>query len=132
MSVVGNSKLVYETKYANIYKTIVKDYNANYKKNNDKVVTILDNLLEKNNNYIDQIYNSKNSIKNYEKMVSKKELIVKDIENEIIKNNTINLEKDTFIVLSKEKNKNIEIYYIVYILFSVLLLIIEGSVILFK
>lgn len=110
----------------------MKDYNANYKKNNDKVVNILDNLLEKNNNYLDQIYNSKNSIKNYDKMVSKKDKIVNDIEDEIIKNNTINLEKDTFIVLSKEKNKNIEIYYIVYILFSVLLLIIEGSVILFK
>ena len=54
------------------------------------------------------------------------------MEEEIIKNTNLNMEKDTFVMLSKEKNKNIEIYYIVYILFSVLLLLIESSVVLFK
>ena len=34
--------------------------------------------------------------------------------------------------ISKQKNSNIEIYYMVYILVSVILLLIEGSIILFK
>jgi len=132
MSVVGNSKLIFEKRYNDAYKSITNDYNLHYKKDNTKVLSILDSLVEKNKKFVSQIYNEQNSIKNYEKLIEKREKIFKKMEAEIVKNTNLNMEKDTFVMLSKEKNKNIEIYYIVYILFSVLLLIIEGSVVLFK
>jgi hypothetical protein len=132
MSVVGNSKLIFEKRYNDSYKSITNDYNLHYKKDNTKVLSILDSLVEKNKKFVSQIYNEQNSIKNYEKLIEKREKVFKKMEAEIVKNTNLNMEKDTFVMLSKEKNKNIEIYYIVYILFSVLLLIIEGSVVLFK
>ena len=133
MSIVGNSKLVYEKKFNNMYNSITKDYNNYFKtKDYDKLNNILNILVEKNNNYIKQILNEKNSLKNFDKNINAKEKLLQKMEKEIVKNNTLNLEKDTFVILSKEKNKNIEIYYIVYILFSVILLLIEGSVVLFK
>tara|TARA_B110000914_G_C15478800_1_gene454553 strand:+ start:508 stop:906 length:399 start_codon:yes stop_codon:yes gene_type:complete len=132
MSVVGNSKLIFEKRYNDAYKGITKDYNLHYKKDNTKVLSVLDGLVERNKKFVSQIYNEQNSIKNYEKLIEKREKLFKKMEAEIIKNTNLNMEKDTFVMLSKEKNKNIEIYYIVYILFSVLLLIIEGSVVLFK
>lgn len=132
MSVVGNSKLIFEKRYNDAYKGITKDYKLHYKKDNTKVLSVLDGLVERNKKFVSQIYNEQNSIKNYEKLIEKREKLFKKMEAEIIKNTNLNMEKDTFVMLSKEKNKNIEIYYIVYILFSVLLLIIEGSVVLFK
>ena len=132
MSVVGNSKLIFEKRYNDSYKSITNDYNLHYKKDNTKVLSILDSLVEKNKKFVSQIYNEQNSIKNYEKLIEKREKVFKKMEAEIVKNTNLNMEKDTFVMLSKEKNKNIEIYYIVYILFSVLLSIIEGSVVLFK
>ena len=132
MSVVGNSKLVFEKRYKDSYNMITNDYNLHYKKDYDKILSILDGLVEKNKKFVTQIYNEQNSLKNYEKLLEKKDIIFKKMEEEIIKNTNLNMEKDTFVMLSKEKNKNIEIYYIVYILFSILLLLIEGSVVLFK
>lgn len=132
MSVVGNSKLVFEKRYNDAYNMITKDYNLHYKKDYDKVLSILDGLIEKNKKFITQIYNEQNSLINYEKLLEKRDLIFKKMEDEVVKNTNLNMEKDTFVMLSKEKNKNIEIYYIVYILFSILLLIIEGSIVLFK
>ena len=132
MSVVGNSKLVFEKRYNDAYNIITKDYDLHYKKDYDKVLSILDGLIEKNKTFVTQIYNEQNSLINYEKLLEKRDLIFKKMEDEVIKNTNLNMEKDTFVMLSKEKNKNIEIYYIVYILFSVLLLLIEGSVVLFK
>ena len=133
MSVVGNSVMVYEKKYKNMNDSFTRDYKQNKEtKNYTKLYGILNSLIEKNNIYISQIIKEKNSLDNYEKLTNKKEKILKDMDKEINKNNTLNLEKDTFVLLSKEKNKNIEIYYIVYILFSVILLLLEGSVVLFK
>ena len=132
MSVVGNSKLVFEKRYNDAYNIIIKDYDLHYKKDYDKVLSILDGLIEKNKTFVTQIYNEQNSLINYEKLLEKRDLIFKKMEDEVIKNTNLNMEKDTFVMLSKEKNKNIEIYYIGYILFSVLLLLIEGSVVLFK
>lgn len=133
MSVIGNSKMVYDKKYNEMYNKYINDYKEYSKtKDYDKLYSILNNLIEKNNIYLKQILNEKNSLNNFEKMLEKKDKILQDMEKNIVKNNTLNLEKDTFVLLSKEKNKNIEIYYIVYILFSVILLLIEGSIILFK
>tara|TARA_B110001450_G_scaffold227731_1_gene227267 strand:+ start:930 stop:1328 length:399 start_codon:yes stop_codon:yes gene_type:complete len=132
MSVVGNSKLVFEKRYNDAYNMIIKEYDLHYKKDYGKVLSILDGLIEKNNTFLTQIYNEQNSLINYEKLLEKRDIIFKKMEDEVVKNTNLNMEKDTFVMLSKEKNKNIEIYYIVYILFSVLLLLIEGSVVLFK
>tara|TARA_A100000164_G_scaffold179669_1_gene159659 strand:+ start:105 stop:503 length:399 start_codon:yes stop_codon:yes gene_type:complete len=132
MSVIGNSKLVLEKKFKDTYSSFVKDYELYKNQNYDKLILLLDSILEKNNTLIKNIYNEQNSIKNFDKLLKKRQTIYNKMENEITKNTNLNMEKDTFVMLSKEKNKNIEIYYIVYILFSVLLLLIEGSVVIFK
>ena len=99
MSVVGNSKLIFEKRYNDAYKGITKDYNLHYKKDNTKVLSVLDGLVERNKKFVSQIYNEQNSIKNYEKLIEKREKLFKKMEAEIIKNTNLNMEKDTFVML---------------------------------
>jgi hypothetical protein len=44
----------------------------------------------------------------------------------------LNLEKDTLLLITEERNKNIELYYVIYIIFTILLCIIQGSIVIFK
>ena len=43
----------------------------------------------------------------------------------------LNLEKDTLLLITEERNKNIELYYVIYIIFTILLCIIQGSIVIF-
>ena len=94
MSVVGNSKLVFEKRYNDAYKMIQNDYNQHYKKDYDKVLSIIDGLVEKNKKFVTQIYNEKNSLQNYDKLLEKREILFKKMEEEIIKNTNLNMEKE--------------------------------------
>ena len=77
MSIVGNSKIVFEKRYNDAYKMIQDDYNQHYKKDYDKVLSIIDGLIEKNQKFVTQIYNEKNSLINYEKLLEKREALFK-------------------------------------------------------
>ena len=132
MSVLSNNKMVFKKRYETVYESLVKDYNTYYKKDYDKINDILENLIERNYNTVKEIKNERNKEQNFQTLLNKKKKLLKKIEKQVIKNTNINLEKDTFINISKQKNSNIEIYYMVYILVSVILLLIEGSIILFK
>lgn len=50
---------------------------------------------------------------------------ISDAQKLVEKNIAIDLERKTLILITKEKNKNIEIYYLIYLLFSVLFIIIQ-------
>jgi hypothetical protein len=54
---------------------------------------------------------------------------INEVQKIIDKNSSIDLERKTLVLISKEKNKNIEIYYLIYLLFSVLFIIIQICII---
>lgn len=54
---------------------------------------------------------------------------INEAQKIIDKNSSIDLERKTLVLISKEKNKNIEIYYLIYLLFSVLFIIIQICII---
>lgn len=56
---------------------------------------------------------------------------INDIQKQIDNNKSTDLERKTMVLISKQKNKNIEIYYIVYLLFSIIFIIIQMSFIFF-
>ena len=60
-----------------MYNFKTKDYNNYFKtKDYDKLNNILNILVEKNNNYIKQILNEKNSLKNFDKNINAKEKLL--------------------------------------------------------
>ena len=54
---------------------------------------------------------------------------ISEAQKIIDKNTSLDLERKTLVLISKEKNKNIEIYYLMYLLFSVLFIIIQICII---
>lgn len=54
---------------------------------------------------------------------------INEAQKIIDKNTSLDLERKTLVLISKEKNKNIEIYYLMYLLFSVLFIIIQICII---
>ena len=88
-----------------------------------------------------------NNLQTLDQIVSKEKLANKYTDPEYIRSiqqlfetseekrkkfENLSLEKDTMILITEQRNKNIEMYYIIYIMFIILLLIIEGSVVIFK
>ena len=69
-------------------------------------------------------------------MVTKEHTKLLDLLNEM--NDKVNqaksmeFQRTSKLVITENKNKNMEIYYIVYILFSILLLLIQTAVVIFK
>lgn len=130
--------------------------NPNIKKTTNSFETIRNSNLNKLNNLFTSCSNNKAALKLFNKLLdnnletlkeiegkqfssnkfsSKKDKEVNDL-NKILaekqKNKDLILEKDTLILITNNRNKNIEMYYVVYILFIILLLIIQGSIVIFK
>jgi hypothetical protein len=100
--------------------------------NNKGALKIFSKLLDNN---IDTLQEIESKQKTNFKYSGSKNTTVNEL-NHIIKTlkeqKDLNLEKDTLLLITEERNKNIELYYIIYILFIVLLLIIQGSIVIFK
>lgn len=54
---------------------------------------------------------------------------IKEIQKKINQNAALDSERNTLVLISKEKNKNIEIYYLIYLLFSIVFLVIQFCII---
>lgn len=101
-----------------------KDYNV--------LIELLSELVKNNSKTFENIITHKKKEEKINTIKTQKDKEYEKLEQELEKVNALNIERETQLMITKERNKNIEIYYTIYILFSFLLLIIEGSVILIK
>lgn len=92
------------------------------------------NTCKKNIEEIDSDLKKLAKLKNFkidDKDYIKLDKEINNIQKQIDNNKSTDLERKTMVLIAKQKNKNIEIYYIVYLLFSIIFIIIQMSFIFF-
>lgn len=101
---------------------------------NSAFIAVFDNLLDNNIQTLDEIISKQKSITKYNNSESINELNSKinDLEQKKQNSKELKLEKDTLILITDQRNKNIELYYVVYIIFVALFVIIQSSILIFK
>jgi len=100
--------------------------------NNKAALTLFNKLLDNNVETLQEIESKQKTTNNYS---GSKDETVRELDRIIRSLKTkkeLNLEKDTLLLITEERNKNIELYYVIYILFTILLFIIQGSIVVFK
>ena len=122
--------------FLDIRKQNIAEIEELYKKcqTNSAFITVLDKLLDNNIQTLDEIVSKQKSITKYTNSDSLNELNSKINELEEKKQNSkeLKLEKNTLILITDQRNKNIELYYVVYIIFVALFVIIQSSILIFK
>ena len=100
--------------------------------NNKAALTLFNKLLDNNVETLQEIESKQKTTNNYS---GSKDETVRELDRIIRSLKTkkeLNLEKDTLLLITEERNKNIELYYVIYIIFTILLFIIQGSIVVFK
>lgn len=101
-------------------------------KNNSEILKLYNKILDNNIETLQEIeskqFTSDKHSNNKNDIINKLDALLKDVK----KHKDLNLEKNTLLVITEERNKNIEMYYVIYILFITLLFIIQGSIVIFK
>ena len=132
--ILDMSKNIFEDESKNIYSVektnILNEYDKNY--DLDDSNKVLRNLLNLNINLDKIISCKKNEIDIKKKKTSENSEILKKLNNEIDEHSKLKLQRNSKVKITEQKNSNIDVYYIVYIIFISLLLIIQSSIVLFK
>ena len=132
-NIKANNKSSYESIREKNKSRFDSVYTKYYNKKDYKVlIDLLSELVKNNSTTFDTIITHKKKEEQINNIKTQKDKEYDKLEQELEKVNALNIERETQLMITKERNKNIEIYYTIYILFSFLLLIIEGSVILIK
>ena len=131
-TILGKSQNIFEDDTKNIYKIQMNELQEDYiKPNADKF-----NLLKQNfelNKKVNSIINCKKN--EGEKIeTNNKEItdILNDLATEIETYGNEKIQTNNQMNIANDRNKNIDIYYIVYTMFIVLLVIIQTTIVLFK
>lgn len=126
-SIFTNKK---NNKYAKQLEQIQNNYHSDYSV--DNTLAALEDLYELNND-LHKIVECKNDeLENKEKEHSKLLSLLNEITDKVTQAKGMEFQRTSKLTIMENQNKNIEIYYIVYILFSILLLLIQTSVVIFK
>jgi hypothetical protein len=118
-------------KYMIQLKELEQKFNNDSKSNKDKEVVLKD-LLQLNKNLNSIIDEKKKEQENTNKENNETTEVLKEMSNDVDNYKKNKIEQNTKAKIAEQRNKNIDIYYIVYVMFIILLLIIQSSVILFK
>ena len=122
--------------FLDIRKQNKSEINELYKKcqTNSAFIAVFDKLLDNNIQTLDEIISKQKSITKYSNSDSINELNSKinDLEQKKQNSKELKLEKDTLILITDQRNKNIELYYVVYIIFVSLFIIVQSSILIFK
>lgn len=122
--------------FLDIRKQNISEIEELYQKcqTNSAFIAVFDKLLDNNIQTLDEIVSKQKSITKYTNSDSLNELNSKINELEEKKKNSkeLKLEKNTLILITDQRNKNIELYYVVYIIFVALFVIIQSSILIFK
>jgi hypothetical protein len=132
--ILDMSKNIFEDDSKNIYSVektnILNEYDKNY--DLDDSNKVLRNLLNLNINLDKIISCKKNEIDIKKKKTGENSEILKKLNSEIDEQSKLKLQRNSKVKITEQKNSNIDVYYIVYIIFISLLLIIQSSIVLFK
>lgn len=122
--------------FLDVRKQNKSEINELYKKcqSNSAFIAVFDKLLDNNIQTLDEIISKQKSITKYSNSDSINELNSKinDLEQKKQNSKELKLEKDTLILITDQRNKNIELYYVVYIIFVSLFIIVQSSILIFK
>ena len=122
--------------FLDVRKQNKSEINELYKKcqSNSAFIAVFDKLLDNNIQTLDEIISKQKSISKYSNSDSINELNSKinDLEQKKQNSKELKLEKDTLILITDQRNKNIELYYVVYIIFVSLFIIVQSSILIFK
>jgi len=117
-------------KYLKHFNELKKKFN-DYKSNKDKE-DVLEEILQLNKD-VNTIIDEKNKAHETQKTINNETTeVLKEMSNEVDISKKNKIEQSAKAKIAEQRNKNIDIYYIVYVMFILLLLIIQSSVILFK
>jgi hypothetical protein len=100
--------------------------------NNKAALKLFTKLLDNNIETLQEIESKQKTTSEYS---GSKDATMRELNRIITSLKTkkeLNLEKDTLLLITEERNKNIELYYVIYIIFTILLCIIQGSIVIFK
>jgi hypothetical protein len=133
-AIASISKSIFTNKKNNKFmkqlNEIKNNYSGDYSPTNS--INVLKDLFNLNKDLIKIVNCKKTEIQDKETESTEKMSILNKINDEISESKQLELQRINKLNVSEHKNKNIEIYYIVYILFIVLLLLIQSSVVIFK
>ncbi len=98
---------------------------------NEAFLVVLDRLLDNNIESLNEIVTKMKAIERNSNTEEIDERLAK-LQSKVQDSKELKLEKDTLILITDQRNKNIEMYYVIYIVFIVLFIIIQTSIIIFK
>ena len=128
--VIPNTKKSFETIRKSTREMLTNIHNKC--KNNSEILKLYNKILDNNIETLQEIeskqFSSDKHSNNKNDIINKLDALLKDVK----KHKDLYLEKNTLLVITEERNKNLEMYYVIYILFITLLFIIQGSVVIFK
>ena len=133
-TISGTSNSIFSKDTTNKYIIKLKQLESKFNTSNtnrSKLVN-LKNMLKLNEDVNSIIDQNKKEYENKEKENNNISHSLKDMSNTIDNYKKNKMDKNAKITIAEQKNKDIDIYYIVYILFILLLIIIQSSVVLFK
>ena len=95
---------------------------------------VFNKILDNNLQTLGEIVSKEKKSREYSdpEMVGEINKTIAELEMQERRNRDLKLEKDTLILMTGQRNKNVELYLTIYIVFIVLLTIIQGSIIIFK
>ena len=95
---------------------------------------VFNKILDNNLQTLGEIVSKEKKSSEYSdpEMVGEINKTIAELEMQERRNRDLKLEKDTLILMTGQRNKNVELYLTIYIVFIVLLTIIQGSIIIFK
>ena len=129
----ANNKQSYEAIREKNKSKVQSMYNKSYNtKDYLKIIDTFSHLLDNNKYTFNNMVLHHNKQSQTDSINKTKNEEYDTLYNKLEKIKSKNIERETRLMITKERNKNIEIYYTVYILFTFLLLVIEGSIILLK
>jgi len=129
----ANNKQSYEAIREKNKSKVQSMYNKSYNtKDYLKIIDTFSHLLDNNKYTFNNMVLHHNKQSQTDSINKTKNEEYDTLYNKLEKIKSKNIERETRLMITKERNKNIEIYYTLYILFTILLLVIEGSIIILK
>jgi hypothetical protein len=132
--ILSISKSIFTNKKNNKYVKQLEEIQSNYHSDYsvDNTLEAIDNLYEINNELYKIVKCRNDELQNKEKEHTKLLDLLNKINDKVNQAKSMEFQRTSKLVITENKNKNMEIYYIVYILFTILLLLIQTAVVIFK
>jgi hypothetical protein len=100
----------------------------------DAFLAVFNKILDNNVQTLGEIVSKEKQSRKYldEDMLDEVNKNIAELEMQERRNRDLKMEKETLLLMTEQRNKNIELYLTVYLIFVILLTIIQGSIIIFK